>query len=405
MIYLRSQIKWIFVFNFLMLVSCIEEFTPETVEFEDLLVVKATLTDELKYHEVELSRSFRFGEASGMVTGASVQIVDDTQNTYAYNEVETGKYVSINQFRAEADRLYTLQITTANNVTYSSSAEKLPSNTAQVTDVSFINAVNNEEEGINILVDSFDPMGNARYYRYEFEETQRIVAPFSGSQEIVIVSDVPPFKVENIPLTKERRTCYKTTISNSEIVQTETNGLSEDRVTQFPVKFIHKRDSVIRDRYSILVKQHVQSLGAYSYFKTLDEFNSSENVFSENQPGFIESNISSNRGVDGKVLGFFEINSVSSKRLFVSYEEAFPGENTLPYFSDCVTSKPLLVDPNNPNVSPLIDLVKAGRVVYLFRNEDFFGNNIENPPYEVVNRECGDCTFYGSNVKPEFWID
>lgn len=406
MIYFKLYIKQVLALSLLMLMSCVEEFLPETITFEDLLVVEATLTDELKYHEVKLSRTFRFEDEPVVESDAEVRVMDDSQNVYVFNETGQGHYVSTSKFSAQPDKNYTLHISTKNNETYSSSAVKSPSNTAQITDVSYVNSVSsNGEEGIDILVDSFDPFGNSKYYRYEFVETQRIVAPFWGALEIVIISDTPPFKVDAIPRTEEKRTCYKTTISNGEIVQTQTNSLSEDRVTKFPVKFISKKDSIIRDRYSVLVKQHVQNLEAYTYYQKLNEFSISENVFSENQPGFLEGNIFSNANPDEKVLGFFEINSVSSKRLFLSYEDAFPNENRIPYFSSCSKSKPYLTDPDSPNRSPLIELVKNGEVVYLQTNQDFFGNPIENPPFEVVTRACGDCTFYGSNIKPEFWID
>ncbi len=403
---MRSYINRILISSLLLLNACIEEFIPETLTFEDFLVVEATITDEFKFQEIKLSRTFEFGENPIKETQAIVQIIDDSQNSYNFFETESGNYVSNVKFSVEPNRTYTLKVTTKNSMSYTSSAVMLPSNTAQITDVSYSKSTNsNIEEGIDILVDSFDPSGNSKYYRYEFEETQRIIAPVWGHQKLIIISDIPPFKVEAIPRTEENRICYKTTISNNSIVQTETNSLSEDRITKFPVKFISSNDSIIRDRYSILVKQHVQSLEAFTYYKVLNEFSSSENVFSENQPGFLEGNIFSNTSPNEKVIGFFEINSVSSKRLFLNFRDVFPNENLLPYFAPCVISLPALVDPENPNFSPLIDLINKGEVVYWQTNEDFFGNFVEDPPFEVVNRECGDCTVYGTNIRPDFWID
>jgi len=399
--------KRIFIFSCFLLSGCIEEFIPETITFEDLLVVEATITDEFKFQEIKLSKTFRFEEEAITESLAVVKIIDDTQNIFLFNETnEPGKYVSAIMFSAEPNKNYTLRITTKNNTSFTSSSVKLPSNSAKITNVSYIKAVNSGGvEGINILIDSFDPSGNSLYYRYEFEETQRIIAPFWGPQEIIIISDAPPFKVGNIPNTKENRVCYKTTISNSSIVQTQTNNLFEDRVTKFPVKFLSKNDSIIRDRYSILVKQHVQSLEAYTYFQTLNKFSNSESILSENQPGFLEGNIFSDTNPSEKVLGFFEISSVSLKRLFLNFKDVFPNENKLPYFSPCNESEPYLTDLGNSNFSPLIDLLKKDKIRYWQINEDFFGDPIENPPYKVYNRECSDCTFYGTNVKPNFWVD
>ena len=391
------------------MISCIEEFIPENITFEDLLVVEANITDEFKFQEINLSKTFRFDEVQTFENQANVRIMDDAQNIYLFNEIEPGKYISSTMFSIEPNVGYTLMITTKDNKSYSSSVTKLPSNTAKIKDVSYARAINSDnKEGIEILVDSFDPSGNSKYYRYKFEETQRITVGNWGPQEIIIVSDVPPFEVTNIPNTRNNRVCYLTTISKDDIIQTQTNSLSEDRVTKFPVKFLSKTDSIIRDRYSILVKQHVQSLEAYTYFNTLNDFSSSESLFSENQPGFLEGNIFSTTNSNEKVIGFFELTSVSTKRIFLNYKDVFPSANQLGNFASCgpvAGFSPALVDPNNPNFSPLIDLLQRNEVTFFARNEDFFGNFIEDPPYEVVPRQCGDCTFWGTNIKPDFWID
>jgi hypothetical protein len=405
MSFFRYNKIWV-LFSFISLISCVEEFEPETIFFEDLLVVEATITNEFKKQEVKLSRTNEFSQDLIFETQATVQVIDDTQSIYQFSEAESGTYISESEFSVTPERTYTLKIVTKDNKSYVSSSVKPPSETAELTEVSFINSTNSQGvEGIIILVDSFDPFGESRYYRYEFEETQRIVAPFYNPNELIIVSDSPPFEVGLELGAEQKGVCYKTTKSKSSIIQTQTNNLGEDRVTKFPVKFLSKTDSIIRDRYSVLVKQHVQTFEAYSYYQNLDDFSSSENVFSDKQPGFIEGNIISENNPLERVIGFFEINSVSEKRLFINFREAFPNENNLPYFSPCTELIPFLTDPEDSNNSPLIDLIKQDAIRFWQTREDFFGNPIENPPYVVINKECGDCTVFGSNVKPDFWID
>ncbi len=388
------------------ILGCVEEFQPNVETFEDILVVEATITNESKFQKVVLSRTFEFNSEQRPENGADVSIVDNLGNTYTFNNDSNGTYISDEIFKINSTLSYTLRITTANGREYSSTPQNLTSETAQINDVTFKRTQNsNDEDGIEILIDSFDPENNGKYYRFEMEETQRIIVPFWGPREIIIVSDSPPFKVTDIPNTNNNRVCYKTTVNNSKIIQGVTVGLAEDRLTQFPVRFISSTDSIIRDRYSVLVKQFVQSFEAYNYYRVLNEFSISENIFSENQPGFIEGNIKSISNSNEKVIGFFEVAAVSSKRLFINFTDAFPGVTRPPFFAPCQTSFPDLVDPNSPDVSPLIDLLKSESVTYLITNEDFFGNPVENPPYEVVSRECGDCTLYGSNIVPDFWID
>jgi len=406
---LNRKASYIVLISYILPLGCVEEFIPENIVFEDLLVIDASISNEFKFHQINLSRTFQFNENQIFETQADVRIVDEFNNEYIFSESVNGAYISSEKFAIEPNIEYILKISTQGGSTYESTRTLLPSNTAQITELSYSRTFNSDDkEGIEIRVDSFDPSGNARYYRYEFEETDRITAGSWGPQEIIIISDVPPFEVDNIPNTQNNRICYRTTLSNDDLIQTQTSSFSEDRITKFPVKFISKKDPIIRDRYSILVKQHVQSLEAYTYFSTLNEFSNSESVFSENQPGFLDGNIFSTSNSNEKVIGFFEVTAVSTKRLFLNYSDAFPNAGQIPNFADCgIGSRfsPALVDPNNPNFSPLIDLLERNEITFFSQNEDFFGNFIEDPPYEVVPRWCGDCTFWGSNVKPDFWID
>jgi hypothetical protein len=302
-----------------------------------------------------------------------------------------------------------LSITTQNGSTYSSQPTELLQVT-QVDDLMAIRETNTDGmDGVTIYANSFDPTGNSRYYRYEFEETYLILAPFAISpEEVIVLSDLPPYSIDTSvttqPRSREERTCFNTLFSNT-IVQTQTTGLQEDRVSRFPIHFLEGNNPIIRDRYSINVIQYVQSLEAFTYYSVLNELSDSESVLSQNQPGFINGNITSNENPDEKVIGFFEITSVSSKRLFFNFFDIFPDINRPFYFTECVLDSPRLVDEDDPIISPLIDLIQSNSLRHVETNTDFFGNADPDTPYRMVNRPCGDCTVFGTNVKPEFWID
>ena len=390
--------------------SCVEPIDFETISFDDALVIEATITNEFKHQEISLTRTFQFeDDAPSAESNAIVVVTDDLLNNYTFEETTPGKYISISEFRAEPNRVYKLDISTRGGSTYSSQPSELPQVT-QVDELLAIREVNtNGIDGVTIYVNSFDPTGNSRYYRYEFEETYQIVAPFALSLEkIVVLSDLPPYSINTSittqPKTKEERFCFNTLFSNT-IVQTQTTGLAEDRILKFPIRFLKSNDPSIRDRYSINVTQYVQSLEAFTYYNVLNELSSSESLLSQNQPGFIRGNITSNENSDEKVLGFFEITSVSSKRLFFNFNDIFPDLNRPSYFAACELESPRLIDENDPKISPLIDLFKSNSIRHVETIVDLFGNINPNTPYLVVNRPCGDCTVFGTNIKPNFWID
>jgi hypothetical protein len=304
-----------------------------------------------------------------------------------------------------ADRSYQLIITSSNGRSYTSDPTRLTP--VAVLDEVFAERITNEDgvEGMAIRVNGSSPSGNARNYRYEYEETYKIIAPRWTDKDLIPDPDtrcgVLVIRREN-----EEQTCYTTKPSNS-IILMDTNDFGEDRVNDFMVRFINRDNYIITHRYSILVRQLVQSPEAYTYFETLNDFSGSESLFSETQPGFLQGNVYSPDNPDEKVLGYFDVASVSQQRIFFDYEDFFPGEPLPPYVDNCTPFAPNIFGVTSGPVPEefipcvLKPMVELGLVSYLRDNKD----EIEGGPYIVVPRVCGDCTELGSNQIPEFWTE
>ncbi len=385
--------------------NCTEPIDIEKqLSFEDAIVVEATITNEFKYHKIFLTRTFKFeDDGPAAETNASVRIVDSANNTYNFVEDEPGVYISTLKFKADVNTDYQLFITTNDNKNYTTTNKQL-TNITQIDSVYASREVNSVgTEVMSIFVDSFDPSGNSNYYRYEYEETFKIIAPNWVSKEFIILTNeygnelpAPGF----VARSPEEKVCYNTVMSSS-ITQTSTTDLAEDRVSKFVLRNILIDDPIISSRYSILVKQIVQSLEAFTYYNVLNQLSSSESLFSQIQPGFLNSNIFSIENKNEKVLGFFEVISVSEKRLFFNYIDFFPNEPLPPYFIDCGEFAPPIID-FKTGVPVLLMAIKDGQVKY-FR--DNTSPKIGEGPYWVVHTACGDCTQLGSSIKPDFWED
>ena len=376
---------------FFCLASCIEPFDATTEEFESVLVVDAFISNELRDQQVLLSRAFRFEQDSAQAErNARVKVVDDMQRERNFIEVTPGKYVSEAPFKAELGRTYTLSIQTSEGRSYSSRPAQLR-NEIEIDSLYAERIVDDlGEEGMAIFIDSFDPSGESRFYRYEYEETFIIIAPRWTPVKWFIVPD--SYGQDSLilaPRDIEERLCYGTNPSRNIIIES-TSDLSDDRLQRFMVRFVNRNNYILSHRYSILVKQFVISREAHAFNETLNDLSSLESLFSENQPGFFEGNVFSEDSRNEKVLGFFEISSVDEKRIFFDYEDYFPGERLPPWAIPCRGSKSEsvmeqvrinLVRPNDPAAwnEPLI--------------------------FNVINRTCGDCTVLGSNVRPDFWVD
>ncbi len=401
---LMSKMLAIKLFSLLLLlgvsVSCVDEIDFETETFESALVIEATITDQTVNQEILLSRTFMFEEdGPNPEQGASVRIESDNGN-FDFQEVEPGQYISVSPFSAQANTNYRLMITTSDGRSYSSTDTQL----TQQSQVDQVYAVRETDDdgvnGMSIYVDSFDPTGNSKYYRYSYLESYKVVAP-SWVDKDLIVTDQDKCLVEVIDRVEQQQVCFSTTKS-IEYNLTTTTGLTEDRVERHLVRFIPSDDFILTHRYSILVEQFIQSREAFTYFETLNEFSGEGgSLFSQSQPGFFSGNIVSEANPLEKVIGFFDVSSVSSQRIFFNFEDFYAGEPQPPFFVSCD-----VVAPNQFELGgcgSLISEVLRNRVKYVAPNDT--NPPIDGGPYLVVLRACGDCTALGENVAPDFWED
>ncbi len=177
------RIKFFYTFLFSILLfqwSCTEPFEIETVDFESVLVVESTITDEMKQQIVKLSRTSTLENSEILLeSNANVNVSTSNGQNYYFNwNGELGYYVSDEAFSAQPNTSYTLSVNTADGKNYTSSEVVLP----QVVEMDevfaeVINDPNQKKDGLQVLVNTTDPTGDSKYFRYEYEETYKIVAP------------------------------------------------------------------------------------------------------------------------------------------------------------------------------------------------------------------------------------
>jgi hypothetical protein len=386
--------------------GCTEQYALQTSTFDEALVVEGTITNELKQQQIKISRTFRFEQNDPVYEkDAEVTVTDDAGNTYAFEE-NAGKYRSTTAFQAEPGKTYRLKITTADGKTYSSSGQKLSAINEMQSVVPTVQ-VKDGQKGVAIIVNSFDAQGNSKFYRYEYEETFKVIAPEWNPNKAILLPPLEGSDHEEIGIVPrnpgETKTCY-TTNRSSDIIQTSTIGLQEDRVN-FPVRFIGTNNYIISHRYSILVRQYVQSLEAYTFYKTLKQLSTTGgNILSQHQPGFFYGNLRCDNNPQEKVVGFFEVTSVSSKRIFFNYADLFPDDPLPPYIEDCSSRLyGFCFVPENPECRgwTLISDIRTNSLLYAGDATSPNGYQV----YYMVPPPCGDCTKISSNVIPPFWID
>ncbi len=384
--------------------SCTEEIAFHNDSFESVLVIEATITNEEKIQSIKVSRTYPFEEEGpSPETGATVQI-EFEDGVYQFIELTPGLYQSLEVFKALPSKNYTLIISTNANEVYRSKPETLSTITQIDNLYAKKGSTSNGEEGIQIIVDSYNALGNANYYRYTYEESYKIIAPKWVPDDVIVIDPTwPACSVAIIPKEEEKRVCYVEEKSNT-IIQTTTTSLSEDRVQNFVVRALAKTNYKITWRYSVLVHQYVQSKEAFNYYQTLQNFSENDTFFNQTQPGFFNGNIIAENNPDKKVIGFFEVASVSSKRLFFNYDDFYPNEERPDYIAPCYEFAPVQ-NQGHPTdrCGSLIDGILNNEIVFFNYNPNYMPE-IEGPLI-MVSRVCGDCTALGSNTIPDYWIE
>ena len=390
---------------FVLFLGCREAIEPDSIEFLDVLVVESTITNELKHQEVKLSRTYRIDSDEPIIeNNATVWIQDSQNNSYSFTQNNEGIYLSNVPFQAMENMSYTLFITTQDGKQYHSEVVNLTA-VSEITNLyAELESNNQNEDGIQVFIDSDNSSGFAEYFRYEYEETYKVIAPnyFTADLNLTNFRNVPGSIHYDREITlreQEERVCY-TTKKSEGIIQTSTTELDENTLVRFPIRFIPIDDAAIRERYSILVRQYVQSLEAYTFYKTVDDLGIVGSVLSQVQPGYVLGNIISENESE-KVVGYFEASTVSSERIYFDYTDF---NIILPaYFYNCNV---IILD--YLDNTALDDDPNERALLYQFITVDnykLYSDPGQGTIYEITNPECGDCTSISSNIRPEFWED
>jgi len=155
------------------------------------------------------------------------------------------------------------------------------------------------------------------------------------------------------------------------------------------LNFVTTETDRLKVKYSFLVRQFSLNQEEYNYWDALQRITENVGGLYDIVPMSVESNINCTDSPAEKVLGFFSVSSMASKRIFI--------KNTLTGFSDFYSNCP----------SDTISSLQSDGFLNIF-NWVIAEFNVGPPPggnrYVLTNRkECADCTLSGSNVMPLYW--
>jgi hypothetical protein len=376
------KLQILFFSVLLLLNSCVTEFIPQIDEEKELLVVQGVITDRMEPDTIKLSKSLPLGEISAArpVSGCIVIISDDLGYGHILTEIKAGTYVTDNTvFKGEIGRSYTLRII-RNNGNNNLNYESYP---MEMKPVPPIDSIYYEKtiiekpygyfkgvDGCQIYLDTYDAENKCRFYRWDFSETWKLRLLF----------DVP------------NQTCWISDKSHSINIKS-TAAFDEARINRFPIYYFTNTSDRLKTKYSILVNQYSLNEDEYIYWEKIQNIAVEVGGLYDIIPASVPSNIRCIEYPAEKVLGYFSVSAVSSKRIFI--EDKFEG--IIDPYADCVSDTlldgPDYIEGFGISVWTLFDIIPS----------PYSGK----PRVRILTktRGCADCTVRGTTVKPVFWPD
>jgi hypothetical protein len=308
--------------------------------------------------------------------GCDVIVYDDLGHEYQFSESSTpGIYISdITTFQGVVGRTYTLHINTKNATPKHYTYESFPVKMIPVPPIDslyyekvLIQKATPEylvaKEGCMIYLDTYDPDGDCRFFRWDYTETWKCQIPYT-----------------NVP----NRICW---ISNNstDINVKNTSVLSENRINRHPILYVSNETDRLSIRYSIFVNQYSLSNNEFSYWDGISKITEDIGGLYDIIPSTINGNLFCIEDPDEQVLGYFSVSARTSKRIYI--DEFFSGLENI-YYPECLC----------------IDLSKdpapsSGQNEWWWIIE-YYGL------WVTFYEWCADCTARGgTTTRPDWWED
>ena len=357
-----------------MFFSCIEPYHPDIKGYEDLLVVDALITDRPGPYKVKLARSCAYNRGIAKnVHDADVKIVDQHGNEYIFYEVTIGLYQNIDSsFIGESGNAYQLSITTKEGKEYKSDFQLMkPPVEIDSLYYKFDPGHSVDEYRVQIYIDTHDANNNSKFYCWTFEETWKFAVPYQRKQSKDTL-----------------KICYASYESKEFIIgSSEQNKV--DQLIMYPLNSISYNTNRLKYRYSILMYQYSLNENFYRYIKQLKEINEQGGSLFDVAPTVTRGNVKNVNDETETVLGFFQVSSISEKRIFIDNKD-------LPY-SNYVSTGFEFCERTIVSAAEADSIAEARHLVIF----DTLTVDIVLLP----SVSCFDCRKSGSLTKPEFWID
>jgi len=377
------------------IISCRKPYAPPaTHQGYSYLVVEGLINISTDSTIIKLSRTVKI--SSEVTTNpelrAQVTVEGDNNTNYPLTELSDGRYGAAGT-SLDLSHKYRLRVQTANNEVYLSSFERAL-NTPPIDSVGF-NILNNlQNPGLQIYVNTHDPTGVIKYFRWDYAEAWKFTA-FHHSD---FITD----GIEIVPRTPDQYidTCY-TSDSSSTIVLGSSAGLSKAAIYESPITQIPSTSEKIESKYCIEVNQYALNSEAYNFWLNVKKNTEQLGSIFDAQPSILKGNIQCLTNPSQPVIGYISVASIQRKRVYI-LKEQLPQWTPANAYGCGLADSSLFID--NKFVPPqndvAVNLIPLGSALIptigIYQDRNLIG-------YFSAPNSCVDCTLRGKKKPPAFW--
>jgi hypothetical protein len=346
------------------------------------LVVDGTINGGTGPTNIFISRTLALVDsvASRKESNAVVRVEGENGTQFPLIETQEGTYSSP-QLNLQPNVKYRLRILTSDGKVYHSAY----SENRKTPDIDNISWEKNGD-GVQLFIDTHDPLNNTRYYHWDYEETWQFHSAFSSYLQYTFnpAGDVTGVTDRHPDDAAKMFTCWAGEKSATILIGSSAR-LSRDTI-HLPINFIPMGSWKISVKYSILVHQYALSAAAYEFLQRMKKNTEQVGSLFDAQPSELIGNIQCEDDPSEVVIGFVEVTESKFKRIFINWTEVAPWN----YMSGCYEESVF----NHP------DSINLGLIP---TNVDEFGLGGGIVRFNASTPNCVDCTTRGTNVKPSFW--
>ena len=373
------------------LAGCIDPYMPDVVNSSGTLLVVDGFINGNGRTRVRLSRTQNVAATTAPPPerGASLAIVDETGQQYPLKEQSPGYYQS-DSLLLPGTRRYHLRIATATKVAYES--EPAPLLVTPPIDQVHYQLVNDR---VQILLDTHDPTGQTRFYRWRVAETWQ----FNSFFQSTLAYRDNRMQDRTTPI----YTCWRTEDSHR-IRQGSTSQLAVPVLTDVLLTEPSGHDERFKVRYSVLVSQMAETAEEFAYWEILRKNTEAVGTVNDPLPSQLTGNVHRLDKPGEAVLGFVGAHTAQQQRLFIDKADLHLPQTWLfdtPYNTCVLDTERFFASGIRivgwPHTIVFLDTLRSVPVALAF------GPHGDSVGYSGGTYQCIDCRARGSNVKPSYW--